>query len=278
MSIRRRALPRGWYPASADDCIREIADFVRGFTAPRGSWIGGVAPHAGWTFSGRAAARVVSTLAQSARPDRVIVYGGHLPGHSDPVAYVDDAWETPLGRLELDAELSEELAARGEAMRATASFNDNTVEVLLPFVKHYFPDVPVVAVHAPSSSNAIRLGIAMERLLRDKGLSGVYLGSADLTHYGPNYGFSPKGIGPAAVQWVKGENDKSLIDRALSMDALGLLEDSLKRHNTCSPGPIAAVIASVEVQGVKQGHLLEYYTSYDVMPDSSFVGYAAIVY
>ena len=31
-------------------------------------------------------------------------------------------------------------------------------------------------------------------------------------------------------------------------------------------------------RGVTEGSLLDYYTSYDVMPNSSFVGYAAIVY
>lgn len=278
MTMRRRALPRGWYPASADDCSREIAEFVRGFVAPEGRWIGGVAPHAGWTFSGRAAARVVSTLAKSTQPDRIVVYGGHLPANSDPVIYVEEAWETPLGTVELDEEMAEELARRGEATRATPRFSDNTVEVLLPFVKRYFPDTIVLAVHAPSSKTAITLGAAVDKLLREKSLSAAFLGSADLTHYGPNYGFAPKGTGAAAVEWVKNENDRSLIDKALALDAQGLLEDARNRHNTCSAGPIAAVIASVQEHGVAAGNLLEYYTSYDVMPNSSFVGYAAIVY
>jgi AmmeMemoRadiSam system protein B len=178
----------------------------------------------------------------------------------------------------MDSAVAEELALRGEARRAASTFDDNTVEVLLPFVRYFFPDAKLIAVHAPSSARAIQLGTVVDSLLQEKDLSAVYIGSADLTHYGPNYGFAPKGRGPDAVQWVKDENDRSLIDKALAMDADGLLDDALKRHNTCSAGPIASVVASVARHGVKQGNLLEYYTSYDIMPNSSFVGYAAIVF
>lgn len=278
MSMRRRALPSGWYPDSAKECTRDITDFLHGFTPPQGTWIGGVAPHAGWYFSGKAAARVVSTIAASAEPQRVVLYGGHLPGHSDPVVYTEEAWETPLGPLTMDHGLAEEIASKGEAVRATLSFTDNTVEVLLPFVKHFFPETPMVAVHAPSSDRAVRLGSAVDSLMQEKGLSAVYIGSADLTHYGPNYGFAPMGTGAAAVKWVKEDNDKSLIDKALALDAHGLLEEAGFRHNTCSAGPIASVIASVSRHRVERGALLEYYTSHDVMPNASFVGYAAMVF
>ncbi|MDQ7781922.1 MAG: AmmeMemoRadiSam system protein B [Desulfomonilaceae bacterium] len=278
MTARKRALPYGWYPASAADCERDISDFLRGFTPPEGAWLGGVAPHAGWYFSGRAAARVIRTLAASAKPDRVVLYGGHLPAHGDPVIYTEDSWETPMGPQAMDRAFAEDLASRGDALRASPGFDDNTVEVLLPFVKHFFPTTPIVAVHAPSSTRAVRLAEAVYSRLQEKGLSAVYIGSADLTHYGPNYGFSPKGTGEEAVRWVKEVNDRSLIDKALAMDVQGLLDDASFRHNTCSAGPIASVLASVAGYGSKRGSLIEYYTSYDVMPNSSFVGYAGMVF
>jgi MEMO1 family protein len=278
MSMRKRVLPMGWYPGTADECKRDIEGFLRGFTRPEGLWIGGVAPHAGWFFSGKAATRVVSTLASSASVDRVVVYGGHLQGGSDPIAYLEGWWETPFGPHPMDAEFAAELVAKGNAVAASRLFNDNTVEILMPLVRHFFPDTPVIAVHSPAWLGAVELGKKVSGLLKEKDLSAIYLGSADLTHYGPNYGFVPRGSGPSAVSWVKEENDKSLIDRALAMDSEGVLRDARNRHNTCSAGPIASVIAGVAEAGVRQGRLLEYYTSHDVMPDSSFVGYAAIIY
>ncbi|MFH1117858.1 MAG: AmmeMemoRadiSam system protein B [Pseudomonadota bacterium] len=278
MKARKRALPGGWYPVSAAECVHDISGFLQGFTPPSGSWLGGVAPHAGWYFSGKAAARVMATLAGTAQPDRVVLYGGHLPAGGDPVIYTEEAWETPIGPVSIDQALSEDLVSRGEALRAGPRFTDNTVEVLLPFVKHFFPRAPIIAVHAPSSNRAVRLGGAVDSLMQEKGLTAVYIGSADLTHYGPNYGFAPMGSGPEAVKWVKEDNDRSLIERALAMDAQGLLDDAGFRHNTCSAGPIASVVTSVSRRGAKHGRLIEYYTSYDIMPNSSFVGYAGIVF
>lgn len=278
MSVRRRTLPPGWYPESADDCSMEIHSFLKGFTPPEGKWWGGIAPHAGWYFSGRAAARVMYAVSGAFQPDRVVIYGGHLPGGSRPVAYLDESWETPFGLLPMDSSLAGELVEAGEASAAAGSFSDNTVEVLLPFVRRFFPQSSVIAVHAPASTQAVRLGEAVADLLADKGLSAVFIGSADLTHYGPNYGFAPEGVGEAAVRWVKEMNDRSLIDKALAMDAGGLLQDARMKHNTCSPGPFASVMASVARRNVLSGTLLDYYTSYDIMPGSSFVGYAAILY
>lgn len=275
---RKRMLPSGWYPDSRSRCEQEIKDCLEGFTPPDGKWIGGVAPHAGWFFSGRAAARVMRTLSVSGPVDRVVVYGGHLHGGTPPIVYADDAWETPLGPQPLDTAIAAELISSKLAVPADRDFSDNTIEVQLPFVRHFFPKASVIAVHSPSSDAAIRLGTAIAEVLRERRLSVAYVGSADLTHYGPNYGFSPKGTGMAAVEWVKSENDRSLIDKAVAMDALGVLQEAREHRNTCSAGPIASIVASASSHGVARGKLLEYYTSYDVMPGSSFVGYAAIVY
>lgn len=278
MSTRKRILPAGWYPVSPQECLREISEFLRGFSPPPGTWTGGIIPHAGWAFSGRAAARVLSTISGSTKPDRIVIFGGHLSGDNAPIVYTEDSWDTPLGLMQLDQSTSDYLMAEGIAVAAPRTFSDNTVEVQLPMVKHFFPEVPVIAIHSPSSDAARALGSAMESYMQGKGLIAVYIGSADLTHYGPNYGFIPRGKGLEALKWVKEENDRVLIDQALAMDAEGLLRESRSRHNTCSAGPIASVIASESLRGVKKGFLIEYYTSYDVMPGSSFVGYAGIVY
>jgi AmmeMemoRadiSam system protein B len=208
----------------------------------------------------------------------VVVFGGHLPGRNNPIVYTEDYWETPLGALALDVAFASDLVADGAAQAAYRDFADNTVEIQLPFVKHFFPDSQLIAVHAPSSEQAVQLGELVEEMLQLRGLTGVYFGSADLTHYGPNYGFVPHSTGSAAVAWVKEENDRSLIEKALIMDATGLIKDAQTKQNTCSAGPIASVIASMSLRGVHAGKLIEYYTSYDIAPSSSFVGYAAIVY
>jgi len=277
-SVRSRGLSRGWYPATASSCMERIKEFISGFQPPLGKWSGGIAPHAGWDFSGRGAARVFATLASAAKPDRVVVYGGHLSASGSPIIYTEDNWETPLGVVPVDSSSVRDFVKQGLAVSAPPSYSDNTVEVLLPFVKYFFPDALLVAVHSPASEKAIELGEAIAEYFGTVNLTTVYLGSADLTHYGPNYGFMPVGSGLKAVQWVKEHNDRSLIETALAMDAHGVLREAPNKQNTCSPGPVASVIASMSVTRCEKGTLLDYYTSYEVVPGSSFVGYASIVY
>lgn len=277
MNLRKRALPDGWYPDSSDRCKSDIEGFLRGFSKIDGVWRGAIVPHAGWYFSGKATARALNLLSGS-EADRIVIYGGHLSANTKPIIYTEDEWETPFGLQKIDSEFSRELVRMGVGQAAGSGFVDNTVEIQLPFIKYFFGDVPIVAIHAPSSTAAVDLAISVDSLLDKMGYSAVYVGSADLTHYGPNYGFMPMGRGEACVEWVKQSNDKSIIDKAIAMNVEGVLEDAAKLHNTCSAGPIASVMVSVEKFGVTAGRLVEYYTSYDIQPATSFVGYASIVY
>ena len=60
MRLRARMLPTGWYPASQSACRQEIAGYVAGVAPlPAAAKVyGGIVPHAGWYFSGKAAAKV----------------------------------------------------------------------------------------------------------------------------------------------------------------------------------------------------------------------------
>jgi hypothetical protein len=80
------------------------------------------------------------------------------------------------------------------------------------------------------------------------------------------------------VEWVKRENDKGLIDRALKMDTEGLLKHALENNSACSAGAAISAMTTCKTLGAEKGVLLDYYTSYDIMPDESFVGYAGILY
>ncbi|MFW6139089.1 MAG: AmmeMemoRadiSam system protein B, partial [Spirochaetota bacterium] len=110
------------------------------------------------------------------------------------------------------------------------------------------------------------------------GLEGCFIGSTDLTHYGPNYGFSPRGIGGDSLTWMKEVNDKRVIDLFLALDPEGVMKEASVSKNACCPGAAAAAISAVKEMGVEKGSLVEYATSYDVHPDTSFVGYAGVVY
>ena len=281
MIRRERVLPRGWYPVDGKGCQKEVESYLEGWDPsqlPSGIGLGGIVPHAGWYFSGRLAARVFYALKLKSKIDVVVLYGGHLTREDLPRIVTEEAWETPFGDMEIHTSFVKSLMKSVEMREESPTSADNTIEVQLAMVKYFFPDAKLVAVRSPLSTKAEALGKEVARIARRDGVSIIAIGSTDLTHYGPNYGFLSKGAGPASLEWVKKENDKGFIDRALKMDAEGLLKHAVENESACSAGAAISAMATCKALGAKKGVLLDYYTSYDIMPDDSFVGYAGILY
>jgi MEMO1 family protein len=277
MRTRERMLPIGWYPASERACVAEMDKFTAGVKPlPAGAKVcGGIVPHAGWHFSGKAAARVFYLTSLVTQPQVVCVFGGHLGGNSPPLLVTDAAWETPLGDLKLATEFFEPLKRRLPLKEEYPG--DNTIEVQLPLVKRYFPNARLLALRSPHSPQAQELGAAVVAVAQELKLSLLAFGSTDLTHYGPNYGWAPKGYGAEAVKWVKEVNDQKFIDAALKLDDGAMLKIAAEDQSACSAGGAVAAVAAARKLGGSKGILTDYYTSYDVMPGDSFVGYAGIV-
>jgi len=281
MSLRKRALPRGWYPADKKECQLEIESYLEGWSPSQlqlSKGLGGIVPHAGWYFSGKLAARIFHVLKFKSEVEVVVLYGGHLSTEDFPRVVMEEACETPFGNIEIHTDFVKSLMKRMDVKKESPTSGDNTIEIQLALVKYFFPEAKLVAIRSPLSLKADALGKEVAGVAMELGLPILAIGSTDLTHYGPNYGFLSKGIGPASVEWVKKENDKGFIDRALKMDAAGLLKHALENDSACSAGAAISAMATSKALGAEKGILLDYYTSYDIMPDDSFVGYAGILY
>jgi AmmeMemoRadiSam system protein B len=281
MAKRGADFAGSWYPDRDSDCRRAIEEFSRsGVPCPSGVAVGGIVPHAGWVFSGKIACNVIRCLSERSSPDTVLLFGRHLHPSSRSYIMSEGIWATPLGDLEIDQELGKKLQTEFPFVLETAARyeQDNTIEVQLPFVKHYFPNVKIMPLGVPPAQASLRIGERAVEIARELGRKTLALGSTDLTHYGYNYGFAPKGSGKAALDWVKNENDKRLVDWILRMDAEEVIRESLTHHNACCSGAVAAAIAAAKKLGARQAQELIYATSYDVRPDNSFVGYVGVVF
>jgi len=282
MSLRRRSLPRGWYPDDPQAIRDLVSAWVDKWPAPpAGKVFAAVSPHAGWSFSGRLAALAAASLVP-ARPSTIVVFGGHLPSGAQPLAAGESGYETPLGPIIADLELLQALEAcprpgRGRDLGRDMEC-DNTVEVLLPIVAALFPGAKVLWIRAPNDETAIDLGEALFVASATLGRSVACIGSTDLTHYGPNYGFSPKGRGREAEAWVRDSNDRRFIDALVDMDGSKALALAQSERSACSAGAAAAALAFARAGGASRGTLIEYATSLDLRRDDSFVGYAAIAF
>jgi AmmeMemoRadiSam system protein B len=282
MEKRSPDLAGSWYPARASECRRLIQEFSateipRPATAPA---LGGIVPHAGWFYSGRIAANVIERISATSEPDTVVIAGRHLHAGSPCYIMKEGLWATPLGDLEIDAGLAEGLMAEFAFTVETATDyeQDNTIELQLPFIRYFLADAKILPIGIPPSPAAIQVGEAIVACSETLGRKIAILGSTDLTHYGSNYGYAPKGAGPDAVDWVRHENDRRIVELMLSMDPEGVLLEASRNHNACCSGAAAAAIAASQKLGAKRGVKLVYSTSYDTRPDSSFVGYTGIIF
>ncbi|MDR1252267.1 MAG: AmmeMemoRadiSam system protein B [Treponema sp.] len=276
MNLRESSLPPGWYPRSAGEIERFLADFC----GQEGHARAAIAPHAGWFYSGRIAARAVSGLDRQA--ETVVVLGGHLPAGAAPLFALEDGVRTPLGPMAIDTELRElvlkKLGGREDQSR------DNTIEVLLPMVRFFFPQAMLLWIRLPAELSAFEAGRAVARAAELLGRRVVALGSTDLTHYGADYGFSPKGGGQAALRWVREVNDAAFIRVVEAGGPAAVLDRAEEDRSSCSAGAVLGTLGFAGVTGAPLPRLLEYATSADALAAEregrldSFVGYAAFIF
>jgi len=300
MQIREPVVAGQFYPEDRETCLAEIRACLPAEVPQEGvpaSLVGGLVPHAGWTFSGALAALVFSTIKrQRAKVDTFVIFGAaHGYFGAQPVIDGSDAWDTPVGRMRIDESLREAVCASGTAgIDSSAHRREHSIEVQVPFIQFLFPDARILPIIVPANDSAMRLGTAVadvslgHRGLKESEASNprppVYIGSTDLTHYGPRYGFTPMGIGSEALHWASEVNDRQFVELALALEPGRLLANALESGNACGPGAAAAALAAAQRLGARQGVLLAHTNSNEVMlremgtVSRDSVGYAAIVF
>ena len=283
MRIRKSMFSGSWYPGSASACEKEIKGFLKEYpteTIDPKPLIGGIVPHAGWYFSGSIACNVIHCLSGKTSPDVIAIFGMHLHSSSPAYIMVEGAWETPFGAIEIQNDLAGELSEKFafEIETADRFTQDNTIELQLPFIKYFFKDAKIVPIGAPPIKNSLEIGETIAAISKRLGLQVKVIGSTDLTHYGPNYGFMSHGRGSLAVDWVRNENDRSVIDAMLAMDPERVIKEAMTCQNACCSGAAATAIAAAKAFGAEQAEIIAYATSYDKSPGDSFVGYVGIVF
>ncbi|HLB74263.1 MAG TPA: AmmeMemoRadiSam system protein B [Sedimentisphaerales bacterium] len=291
MQTRKPIVAGQFYPGQHDACNAEIHEFLDEMP-PHDSLpdtiVAGIVPHAGWVFSGALAAMVFAAIRQ--RHEKVntfVIFGAAHNYFGDTSAVcAGGVWLTPLGQAVVDEELAQAVLSGANATEDfSAHAAEHSIEVQIPLIQDIFPGAKILPILVPPREQAVALGGAVGRIIeRTEQKKIVCIGSTDLTHYGPSYGFTPMGIGKSALQWAKEVNDRKFIDLALRMDPHGLLAAAAENCNACGAGAAAATIAAAKHLGKTAGTLLAHTTSSEIMLEKmkntsrDSVGYAAIIF
>ena len=291
MQARKPVVAGQFYPGQHDSCASEIHECLEAVNLNEPlpeTIVAGIVPHAGWTFSGSLAVLVFSAIKQ--RHEKVntfVIFGAaHSYFGASPAVSNRGSWTTPLGEIVIDEELADAIVSTGQAVSdPNAHLRQQSIEVQVPFVQDLFPGAKIVPIVVPPTEQAVELGTRVGDIIgRQEGKKIVCIGSTDLTHYGPRYGFAPMGTGKNALAWAKKVNDKKFIDLALKLKPAELLAGAVKDGNACGPGAAAATVAAAKKLGCKQGLLLGHTTSNEIMLEkmgttsAEAVGYAALVF
>lgn len=274
-AVRRAGVAGTWYPAEAQQLRKEIDEALRAATPPeiQGRLIALIVPHAGYRYSGSTAAFAYH-LVRGTRFERVVILGpSHYTGFRGFAIAEADAWETPIGRVRVDA--ASVAALRKDPLSAdpdNVHSQEHSLEAQIPFLQVALGDFRIVPILIGQNSedDLERIADSIKPLLDEKTL---LVASSDFTHYGARFGYTPF---RTDVQSRIRDLDMGGIERITSDDVEGfVLHIETTRDTVCGADPITILLNAV-ARGLR-GTLLHYDTSGSMTGDwSTTVSYAAI--
>ncbi|MEN6370976.1 MAG: AmmeMemoRadiSam system protein B [Armatimonadota bacterium] len=279
--IRQPAVAGLFYDESPED-LRETMDAC--FLGPYGpgrlpvpapiitrNIVGLICPHAGYRFSGYATASAFFDLADDGLPDTAVLIGPNHRGIGAPAAIMPQgSWLTPFGEVEIDSDAARAIMGATDLVTEDnrAHQPEHSLEVQVPFLQYLGGKTKIVPIlisiiaWEDALLYAEELGRAITSAIDGK--NAVVIASTDLTHYQPKAEAERK--------------DRAAIAAMESLDYAGLIDVVARMDiSMCGVVPTAIALAAHRSLGAKRADLLSYYTSGDIIGDTSqVVGYGAL--
>ena len=266
MEKRNPVVAGQFYPGTAEtlkSTVREMVDE----DAEKQKAVGIIVPHAGYVYSGPV---VGATLSRIEFTDTFIIIGPSHTGFGSPFSIMTEGtWETPLGDVEVDAELAgmikNEFDKFEDDRRAHA--REHAIEVQLPFLQYFKPDVKIVPIVLGYATvkDYKAVGRAIAAAIRKLGRDTVIMVSSDMNHY--------------ESEPVTKDKDSQAIEAVLDLDEDELIRTVRENNITmCGVAPAVSMLTAVKELGASAGELVMYRTSGDTTGEyDAVVGYAGII-
>lgn len=263
--VRSAVVAGQFYPGRKVD-LQTSVDTLMMAAEPLRPALALMSPHAGYIYSGAVAGRTFSGVLF---PEEVIILGPNHHGRGQAAAvYASGAWETPLGRTQIAAELArlilEECPMTAED--TVAHRFEHSLEVQLPFLQSCAPRsriVPICISRMPLEM-LLQMGDGLARAIARHKKMPLLVASTDMTHYEPGS--------------IARKKDSLALDKVLALDPQGLY-DVVRDHgiSMCGVLPTVVMLQAAVALGATAAELVAYSNSGDVTGDQSeVVGYAGV--
>lgn len=270
--IRKPAVAGMFYPGNSETLEREVAVFLESAHPERNvnEIYGLVAPHAGYMYSGGVAARAYRQVMDRDYDVVVVISPSHHVYFEKISVYDGDYYETPLGLVPVEKDLSLALAdADPQIIYSSIGHEgqEHALEVQLPFLQHVLEDFKLIPVVMGNQNleNIIALSEGLSKVLQ--GQKALIVASSDLSHY-HSYDEAVR-MDSIVVAHINNYTEENLYDDLVS----GVCE-------MCGGGPVISMMKACRNLGADKSKVILYRNSGDVTDErSQVVGYlAAMIY
>jgi len=264
--MERGAVAAGsFYDWDKENLTKSLKEMSKGVSDK--GFLGCVSPHAGYVYSGRVAAKAIGSMKPG---KRFIVLGPNHTGLGANFAvYSSGSWETPLGMVPVDHELSEAIMKfDGAEPDEVAHGQEHSIEVILPFLQHFFGKisfVPITILSYGYGDSFMKRLDSLGRIIAGivKNNSEVRIvASSDFSHF----------ISAEAAR----KRDMEAIEAIKRLDTRKLFRSLSHDGSVCGYAPIAVLISAARELGWK-AELIDYTDSGKITGDlGEVVAYAGI--
>ncbi len=273
-NIRKAAVAGAFYPDNPSDLTKMLAEFFSDAKKETfsGRPIALIAPHAGYIYSGRTAARAYKQLLGENYETVVVMAPSHTVFFQGASVFDGSAYATPLGEIPIDRELSKRIASINSAVYLSnkghtggAVRGEHSLEVQLPFLQQVIGNFKLVAIIMGEQEESLChiLGEILVTALTKKNC--LIVASTDLSHF-----YSE----PDARRLDK--NIQSAIEEYNPDKLLNVLSSG--RGEACGGGPAAAALFASKRLGGDEVLVTGYTTSGESTGDfSEVVGYLSAI-
>lgn len=264
--LRRPAVADQFYPGDPSSLRYMIDGYLKGHPEPQKA-LAAVSPHAGYVYSGKVAGQVLGGVHI---PRRVVVLGPNHRGVGAHAAVMSEGhWLTPLGQVDLDADLAALLRQKCGAVEedSLAHQFEHSLEVQVPFLQVLRPDfllTPLCLGHL-GYDGCQEVGQGLSQAIEAAGEPVLMVASTDMTHY-------------ESAEAAK-EKDTKAIERILALDPQGLY-DTVRGLGITMCGVLPTTVAMIAAKelGASEVELVAYTNSGETSGDyQQVVGYAGLI-
>lgn len=280
--VRKTAVAGLFYPDDREKLERAVADTLKGadkqqFSNPVKAIL---APHAGYVYCGETMGAAFRQIEGDAfRYDTVVMLGPshHVPTKAAAVSSAD-FWDTPLGKVPVDAELAKKFVEKSDRIEFDdrAHAREHSLEVQLPYLLAAAKGRPFKIVPLVTNSDDPRDWGIVARALGDLASkpSTLVLISSDLSHF-PDAGTAEK-------------VDKAILEAVASLDPKKLVAENKKLLQERYPG-LAVTMCGLQAAmcledavgslGIDRARILSCTNSAKASGDTKrVVGYGAVIF